>query len=147
MTEIKHILTEHEWEQYFDLRFRILRKPLDKEKGSEKDFGDEIEKHFALFENENLLAIGRLDFLKEDTMNYAQARFVCVEQHLQGRGLGKLIMKAMELEAIKVNKAYIILHARDYAIKFYESLGYSVIEQSHLLFGTLQHFKMKKKLM
>ena len=53
-----------------------------------------------------------------------------------------------DLESIsKDNKRNIIvLEARENAVKFYESLDYKVIQKTHLLFGKIQHYKMKKVL-
>ena len=42
--------------------------------------------------------------------------------------------------------AGVVLEARENAVPFYESLGYSMIEKSYLLFGEIQHFRMKKAL-
>jgi len=39
-----------------------------------------------------------------------------------------------------------ILHARDYALNFYEKLGYQKIEKSYKLFDVLQHYLMTKNL-
>jgi predicted GNAT family N-acyltransferase len=145
MMEIRSNFTDAEWLLYYDLRFRILRKHLAQEKGSEHDEGDSMYKHYALFIEDKIVAIGRLDFLNESS-DFAQARFVAVETELQGKGFGKKIMIAMENDAKLVGKSFIVLHARDYAIPFYEGLGYNVLEKSHLLFGKLQHFKMNKKM-
>jgi hypothetical protein len=54
-------------------------------------------------------------------------------------------MNIMELDAWNSGATEIILHARAQALGFYEKLGYICIEQSHLLFGEIQHFLMKKK--
>ncbi|MNK18561.1 putative N-acetyltransferase YjcF [compost metagenome] len=143
MIEIKIPKTQAEWDVYYDLRYRILREPLGKERGSERNEGDETGMHFALYENQELLAVARLDKVNEST---CQARFVAVESHLQGKGYGKKIMHALENEAIKLNYSKLILHARDYALPFYEKLGYSLIGPSYKLFDVLQHFEMFKVL-
>jgi hypothetical protein len=38
------------------------------------------------------------------------------------------------------------LQAREKAIPFYERLGYKVVEKTHLLFGEIQHYKMRKEI-
>ena len=143
MIEIKVPNTQEEWDSYYDLRYRILREPLGKERGSERNEGDETGMHFALYENQELLAVARLDKVDENT---CQARFVAVESHLQGKGYGKKIMQAIEHEATKLNYTKLILHARDYALPFYEKLGYSLVGPSYKLFDVLQHFEMFKVL-
>lgn len=141
--EIRKPGTEKEWEDYYDLRYRILREPLNQPRGSEKNDGDADGIHFALFENGVLLAIARLD--NADTP-VAQVRFVAVETNQQGKGLGKKIMLATEEASREKGVEKIILHARDYAVDFYLGLNYTLIEPSYKLFDVLQHFLMEKKL-
>lgn len=140
--EIRTPDTEAEWNDYFDLRYRILRAPLDQPRGSEKNDGDKEGIHFALYEDDVLKAIARLD--QADT-NVAQVRFVAVEKHSQGKGYGKAIMMATEKAASDRGDSEMVLHARDYAVDFYLRLNYELVEKSHLLFGKLQHFFMRKK--
>ena len=49
-------------------------------------------------------------------------------------------------EEMSTNKKiqYIILNARENAVPFYEKLGYNIIEKTNLLYGKIQHYKMKK---
>ena len=143
MVEIRKPNTEREWEAYYDLRFRILREPLNQPPGSEKNEGDADGIHFALFENDQLLAIARLDHAETAV---AQVRFVAVEANQQGKGLGKKIMLATEEISRQKGVEKIILHARDYAVDFYLNLDYKLIEPSYKLFDVLQHFLMEKKL-
>lgn len=143
MIEVKKPETEKEWEVYYDLRYRILREPLGKERGSERTDDDENGVHFALHENNALIAVARLDHVDE---RVCQARFVAVESHLQGKGYGRKIMTALENQAIGLGYRKLILHARDYALPFYEKLGYTLVGPSYKLFDILQHFKMFKDL-
>jgi predicted GNAT family N-acyltransferase len=141
--EIRTPKTKVEWEAYYDLRYRILREPLDQPRGSERNEGDATGEHFALYDNSALKAIARLDHSGEQI---AQVRFVAVEGNEQGRGYGRLIMEATELKAKERGDTKMILHARDYAVDFYLRLGYTLIEPSHKLFGVLQHYLMEKEL-
>jgi N-acetylglutamate synthase-like GNAT family acetyltransferase len=143
MVEIRSPKTENEWKSYYDLRFRVLREPLNQVRGSEKNDGDETGIHFALFENGIILAIARLDLMENQI---AQVRFVAVEFDLQGKGYGKKIMLATESKSKELGIEKIILHARDYAVEFYLNLGYKLIEPSYKLFDVLQHFLMEKDL-
>jgi predicted GNAT family N-acyltransferase len=143
MVEIRAPRNEKEWESYYDLRFRVLREPLNQIRGSEKNDGDETGIHFALYENGTILAIARLDITDNQI---AQVRFVAVEFDLQGRGYGKKIMLATEAKSKTLGIKKIILHARDYAVDFYSNLGYELKEPSYKLFDVLQHFLMEKEL-
>lgn len=135
--------TVREWEDYYDLRYRVLREPLGQPRGSERNEGDETGIHFALYQDHILKAIARLDHSGEKT---AQVRFVAVETDQQGSGYGRMIMEATEKEAKKRGDTRMILHARDYAVDFYLKLGYTLIEPSHKLFGILQHYLMERNL-
>ena len=141
--EIREPQTVAEWDAYFDLRYRILREPLNQPLGSEKNEGDSTGIHFALYEEGILKAIARLD---QADIKVAQVRFVAVESKSQGKGFGKIIMLATEQAAKERGDTEMILHARDYAVDFYLRMEYRVIEKSYLLFDVLQHFLMKKKL-
>lgn len=134
---------EDEWEAYYDLRYRVLREPFKQPVGSERDEGDETGIHFALYNDEELKAIARLD---EFSIEIAQTRFVAVEKEDRGKGYGKLIMYAIEEEAKEKLYTKMVLHARDYAVDFYTNLGYNLVGPSHKLFGKLQHFLMEKEL-
>lgn len=140
--EIRSPKTQEEWDVYYDLRYRVLREPLDQPRGSEKNEGDETGEHFALFEDDVIKAIARLDHSGE---NIGQVRFVAVDQSLQGKGYGRMIMEATEKRSVERGDHTMILHARDYAVDFYLKLGYTLIEPSHKLFGVLQHFLMEKR--
>lgn len=141
--ELRTPLNQDEWKNYYDLRYRVLREPLGKECGSERNDGDSTGEHFALYEDGILKAIARLD---DCGVGISQVRFVAVESGQQGKGLGKKIMLATEIRATEKGSSKMILHARDYAVDFYLNLGYKVIEPSYKLFDVLQHFLMEKEL-
>ena len=139
--EIRAPITPKEWENYYALRYKVLREPLGQPIGSERNDGDLSGQHFALYEEKHLRAIARLDSMGDTT---AQVRFVAVSAVAQGRGFGKMIMEAVEHKSIKDGKTKMLLHARDYAVPFYLSIDYKIIEKSYKLFGTLQHYLMEK---
>ena len=139
--EIRTPANPAEWENYYDLRYRILREPLGKERGSERNEGDETGIHFALYDENVVKAIARLDKVSDLV---CQVRFVAVESNLQGSGLGKKIMEAVEAHGKAEGYQKMILHARDYALPFYEKLGYTLLGPSYKLFDVLQHFEMEK---
>lgn len=141
--EIRSPKTTDEWKSYYDLRYRVLRAPWKQPEGSEHDEGDQSAIHFALIEHTKVLACARLD-LQEGSL--AQVRFVATDPSVQGKGLGKKIMQAVEQEAIQQKISLIQLQARENAVLFYQHLGYELIEKTYLLFGEIQHYMMQKKL-
>jgi predicted GNAT family N-acyltransferase len=140
--EIRAPKSQSEWDDYYDLRYRILREPLGKERGSERNDGDKTGQHLALFVGDKIKAIARLDQAKP---GISQVRFVAVDDTARGKGYGRIIMEESESISKTQGNHKMILHARDYAVDFYLRLDYKLIEKSHLLFGVLQHFLMEKK--
>ncbi len=133
-----------EWEQYYDVRFRILREPWGAEKGSERDPGDAVSINLMLVDDHNTpLSVGRLHF---NSATESQVRYMAVETQMQGRGLGRRMMQALEQRARQGGASIMILEARESAIAFYEGLGYKVDKMSYLLFNEIQHFTMSKAL-
>lgn len=135
---------QKEWDNYYDLRYRILREPLGQPRGSERNDGDTTGEHFSYWENDVLLAIARLD--QDSKEGVYQIRFVAVEFNQQGKGIGKKLMVGVENHVKAKDGSKIILQARENAVDFYKSLGYSLVEKTHLLFGQIQHYLMVKEL-
>ena len=138
--EIRSPNTSKEWEDYYKLRYDVLRKPLNQAIGSERNEGDSDGQHFALYDD-GVKAIARLD---QADVGISQVRFVAVDNSLHGKGYGKSIMNAVEKRSIELGNSKMILHARDYALPFYEKLDYKLIEKSYKLFDVLQHYLMEK---
>ena len=130
-----------EWDLYFNLRYEVLRAPWNQPRGSERNDGDETAEHFAFFEDDEIIGVGRLDFTENPG---SQIRFMAVDSRFQGRGIGRQLMQHMEEIARNKGCKETILHAREIALPFYEKLGYDITEKSHLLFGEIQHFLMIK---
>ncbi len=140
--ELRAPSTKREWDQYYQLRWKVLRQPWNQPIGTERDALENQAVHFAAFEADEILGVGRLDYIDLTTR---QIRFMAVDPSRQSTGIGNRLMLAMELEAWNSGAIEIILHARANAMGFYEKLGYVCLEPSQLLFGEIQHFLMIKK--
>ena len=140
--EIREPRTKEEWDEYYHLRWKVLRQPWNQPLGTERDTLEDQAKHFAAFEEANIIGVGRLDHVD---FGVCQIRFMAVQPTYQSNGIGANLMNTMETKAWNSGATEIILHARAQALGFYEKLGYVCIEPSHLLFGEIQHFLMKKK--
>ena len=134
-----------EFEQYYNLRYEVLRKPWLQPKGSEKDDGDKSSIHRMIIDESNgkAVAVGRLQF---NTSEEAQIRYMAVSDNYQLKGYGNIIVKTLEDIALNKGIRNIILQARENALKFYWKNGYEIIEQSYLLFDEIQHWLMVKKI-
>lgn len=135
--------TPEEIEQYFEMRWRILRAPWGEPKGSEIDDMEDQSFHIMVTDKNRVVGIGRLQFNSDDE---AQIRYMAVEPDFEGQGIGKQIINALERYAIDNTAETIVLDAREPVVGFYEKLGYKIIEPSYLLFGSIQHYRMRKVL-
>jgi ribosomal protein S18 acetylase RimI-like enzyme len=133
--------TKEEFNQYYYLRWEILRKPFEKPIGSEQDELEAESFHRMCVIDGKIVAVGRLHFNSE---NEAQIRFMAVHPRFQKQGIGLELVKEFEKLAKAKNCSNIILYARDYALQFYQKLGYETIKKSHMLYGQLQHYLMRK---
>jgi ribosomal protein S18 acetylase RimI-like enzyme len=142
--EIGEPASNKEFEEYYDLRWKVLRMPWGKEKGSEKDESDEKSVHLAAFAGRKIVGVGRFYFVSEDKI---QIRSMAVMKEYERRGIGSRILKEIEERAAHQGAKYAVLDARENALDFYKKKGYEIKSKSYLLFGTIQHWRMEKKLM
>ncbi len=123
------------------LRDKILRKPLGLVFTDEFLQQDKSQFHIAAFDNnENLIAILILKIIDENTLKMRQ---VAVDNHLQGQGIGTQLVTFAEKFALEKGFNKIILHARKSAVKFYQSLNYSITSNEFEEVG-LPHYRMEK---
>ena len=71
---------------------------------------------------------------------------MAVHPNYQGKGLGKLIVTQLEIEAKRINLTTIELQARENALEFYKSQGYIIKEPSFKLWDIIQHYLMVKSI-
>jgi ribosomal protein S18 acetylase RimI-like enzyme len=136
--------TAAEWEDYFDLRWRVLRAPWDQPRGSEQDGRENNSQHLMVVgPDARPLAVGRLHF---NTPDEAQVRFMAVDPQSQGRGLGSLILCEFERRARAAGATSIVLNARDDAQRFYRKHGFVLVGPAETIFATVKHVRMRKDL-
>ncbi|MFN5334548.1 MAG: GNAT family N-acetyltransferase [Bacteroidota bacterium] len=140
---LKEIMYDsHEYEQMIQLRLDVLRKPL----GLSFSL-DELQKEkddilLGAFEEEQLLACCALTPVDNATI---QLRQMAVQNNLQGRGVGAILLRFAENIARDRGYSYMSMHARDTATGFYEKHGYET--EGDLFYEvTIPHFKMVKKI-
>lgn len=144
MIEIRAPKNQQEWDKYYQLRWEILRMPWNQPVGSEKDNSEDSAIHFmAIDEHNKILGVCRL---QKNSETEGQIRFMAVSEKAQGKGIGKLLITAAEKKAKELGMNYIILQARENAVPFYQACNYSILEKTFLLFNSIQHYLMTKKL-
>jgi GNAT superfamily N-acetyltransferase len=140
--EIREPKTNLEFDKYYDLRWRILRKPWNQPKGSEQDEMDENSIHVMVIKGEQVIGCGRGHF---NSKVQAQIRYMAVEEKYQGKGLGSRLLLVLEEKLYATGVEEIILKAREKAISLYEKQGYTISQDGEILFGEVKHYWMRKK--
>ncbi len=137
-------VTEQDFEAYFGLRWRILRAPWSRPRGSERDEHERNAEHlYARDADGRVVGVGRLHRIDSTT---AQIRFMAVEEGARGSGIGTAILRGLERLAADRGIRQIALNARDDAVRFYQGRGYVDVGDGPVLFGTIKHRAMKKVL-
>lgn len=131
-----------ELEQYYQLRWQVLRQPWGEIRGSETDNYEGNAIHRMVIDERNqVLAVGRLDYTQQFS---GQIRFVAVSPLAQRQGLGQQIMASLEQKARQLGITSLTLKARENAIAFYQQIGFELQAYSHTLFDEVEHFRMTK---
>jgi N-acetylglutamate synthase-like GNAT family acetyltransferase len=141
--EIKAPQTDSEWKAYYALRFNVLREPWNQPLGSEVLADEDLAIHAIAAENGEVLGVARMHECAE---KQGQVRCVAIATSAQGKGIGKAIMAYLEDHAKTKGWIEIVLEARENAVPFYHAIGYSIVAESYLLFGEIQHYRMSKTL-
>jgi predicted GNAT family N-acyltransferase len=141
--EIKSPKTDSEWKAYYALRYNVLREPWNQPLGSEV-LGDEDQAiHAIAVKDGEVLGVARMH---ESADKQGQVRCVATATSAQGKGIGKSIMAYLEEQAKAKGWTEIVLEARENAVPFYQAIGYTIVAESYLLFGEIQHYRMSKRL-
>ncbi len=141
--EIKSPQSDTEWKAYYALRFNVLREPWNQPLGSEVLADEDQAIHAIAVEDGKVLGVARMH---ESAEKQGQVRCVATATAAQGKGIGKAIMAYLEEQAKAKSWTEIVLEARENAVPFYQRIGYTIIAESYLLFGEIQHYRMKKAL-
>ena len=142
--EIIEASTPDELQRYYDLRWKVLRAPWKQPRGSERDELESSGNHLMIVdEHQAVIAVGRLHF---NNIGEAQIRYMAVALAQQRKGLGTLLLNALEQRAVALGAVRIVLDARENALRFYRKQGYAVQGPGHTLFNSIAHVKMRKDL-
>lgn len=142
MMEIRAPKTADEWEAYYDIRYRLLRKQLGVARGEEKKPEDKIAEHLAVFLDGNMIGVGMV----YGENGNARIRFIAVEEKHQRAGIGSLLIAALEGLARKKGFKKAVLWGDESAVGFYEKLGYRNAGRGPVLLGKIQQYDMEKGL-
>ena len=131
-----------EYEVEVALRDLILRQPLGLTFSEDQLRAEADSCHIGCYIDGEM--VGCL-VLKPVEDGNVQMRQVAVAESVQGKGVGKQMVKYSETLAKKQGFLEMVLHARETAVPFYESLGYTKVG-SRFIEVTLPHWAMAKVL-
>jgi len=141
---IKQPKTDKEFQDYYELRWRVLRQPHGQPRGSERDDLEELSIHLmAYYEGKIPAAVGRAHL---NSAYEAQIRFMAVDPHYQNAGIGSSLLAGLEKRIKTSGARYIVLNARETAAGFYIKNGYTRDGEAGTLFGNIRHIRMRKYL-
>lgn len=133
-----------DFQQYYELRWKILRAPWNQPRGSERDSQDPDSTHLMMIDNRDVVvAVGRLHF---NSIREAQIRYMAVAVEKQRRCFGSCLLQALEQKAATLGASSIMLDARESALGFYARQGYSAEGPGHMLYNSISHIRMRKTL-
>ncbi len=136
---------DHNSAAYYDvvaLRYELLRKPLGLIFTEEELAGEHQNIHIAAYEDDELLGTCMLTPDKEGCI---QLRQMAVLAGLQGKGIGRSIIRFAENISRDQGFQKLYMNARKNVVDFYKKNGYK-ISSNEFIEVTIPHFKMEKEL-
>ncbi|MBX2904579.1 MAG: GNAT family N-acetyltransferase [Taibaiella sp.] len=132
-----------EYQEVFDLREEILRKPIGLSLHNEDLSRDKTDTILAGKHDGRVVACL---ILTDKGDGIVQLRQMAVYNECQGKGVGKALVLAAEKIATENGYTKMILHARKHAMGFYRSLGYTQHGDEFSEVG-IPHYHMEKELL
>ena len=143
MFQLRAPQTQSELNDYYELRWQILRAPWQQPRGSERDQYDDNAIHaMAMNDQGDIVGVARLHLIDRTT---AQIRYMAVADHCQHKGVGEALLRYLEEKAKALGVRIIKLNARENSVGFYTKRGYQITGPGHLLYGEIKHQKLEKR--
>lgn len=141
---IHQVKTDSLWyEKGLVIRNEILRKPLNLNIYDEDLSGEVNQIHFVAEHDSQILGTVSLESHYEK--NTGKLRQMATIPEVRGKGYGRMLVHELEKYAMNNEMKTIILHARHYAIEFYQKLGYSICSEPFEEVG-IEHQVMQKEI-
>ena len=140
--ELKFIDTEHPlYEKERRLRSKVLREELGFPPGAEVFPFEDKSLHLVAVQDGDVIGCAAFHPEERTGRLYQMAVY---EEH-RGKGIGGKLVAELERHLRDRGFEEIYLHARHYAVPFYEKLGYEIFGEPFVEIG-IDHRKMKKSL-
>ena len=136
-------VTKEEFNNYYYFRWFYLRKEFSDNIELAKDELENVSCHLMAIYEGKIIGVGRIHKIDNQI---SQIRYMAVDSSYQKLVIGSLILTNLINIAISDKQDCVMLHSREHAIDFYKKNNFKIIRKSHLLYGKIQHFLMKRKL-
>lgn len=144
MYKIDTPVSEEDFAEYFELRWKMLRQPWNYPLGSEKDEYEQVSQHRMIRNRDGVVvAVGRIHM---NSSEEAQVRHIAVDKDYQGKGLAKLLLSALEAVAREEGAIRIVTNSRQVSIPFFQSSGFEIEKEAPNELGKLKRQQMVKRL-
>lgn len=142
MYKISTPTTKEDLDRYFQFRWELLRKPWGHPQGSEKDEYEQVSQHRMIIDEQNaIMAIGRVHL---NTSEEAQVRHIAVAEQARRKGLGNMIVSALEKVAEEQGAERLVTNSRNSSIEFFASLGFEIDKEAPSEIGKQNRQQMVK---
>ncbi|MCK8486083.1 GNAT family N-acetyltransferase [Paenibacillus sp. MBLB2552] len=143
---IIHVENEEQLQRCLDIRKEVFveeqKVPIDLEIDEYDKIGPDV--HHVLIEMEGAYAAtGRLIYYKD---NAAKMQRIAVRQEFRSKGVGKILLLALEELARELGLTKSVLDAQCHAEGFYAKLGYETISTEPFDDAGIPHVRMIKPL-
>ena len=136
--------TQEELDNYFQFRWRWLRKQWGFPPGSEKDEYETVSEHRVVKTSSGkIVACGRIHL---NTNDEAQIRHIAVDEAFRRKGVGQIILDALEQVARDLGASRAVTNSRASSIAFFSSRGFTVVDDAPVDLGKLKRKQMVKNL-
>ncbi len=136
--------TDEAFEKYYAFRWQHLRQPWNFPPGSEKDEYEQVAEHRMIVNGSgDIVACGRVHL---NTAEEAQIRHIAVHPDHTRKGLGQMMLGALENVARELGAVRAVTNSREISIPFFASCGFVIEREAPNELGMLKRQQMMKKL-
>lgn len=136
--------SDSEYDAYYQFRWENLRKPWNFPEGSEKDEYEQVSEHRMITSPKgDIVACGRVHL---NTAEEAQIRHIAVHPNQQRKGLGQMMLAALENVARELGANRAVTNSREISMDFFVACGFEVEREAPNELGMLKRQQMVKKL-
>ena len=144
MFTIKTPTTHDDFKAYYALRYKVLSEPWGQPKGTEKDDYEPISEHFmAVNEKDEVVGVVKL---YEKDKDVGHISHLAVSPEYQRKGIGRLLLEAVEQRARARGFRTLGTMARVTATAYFEKNGFRIVGMPAPHIGTMPIVWMEKEL-